>query len=94
MTINNGGGKNTNYNLNYRKEFDKSNHYFEIDANFSISPFNSDVDQKTTGDRIEGTRIEDLKSDNNILTMSADYYNSNDHRTWEFGLRGDLISEI
>lgn len=79
-------------NLNYRNEFDSKKHYLEIDANYSHFPniFDLDSELEQEGEPTEFI-FNDIRRDNKILTLSADYYKSvNKYTTFEFGLKSEL----
>ncbi len=75
-------------NLNYRKEFEGSKHYFELDANLAQYPnsFNLDLEQTETNDQ-GFTITDDQFRDNLITTLSADYFLDKEKNTYEFGLK-------
>ena len=78
-------------NINYRNEFDGQQHYLEIDANYAHFPnvfeLNSELEQEALPTEFISN---DIRRDNKVLTLSADYYKSlNQNATLEFGLKSE-----
>ncbi|PKH51782.1 hypothetical protein CXF68_14290 [Tenacibaculum sp. Bg11-29] len=85
-------GNNNDFNINYRKELNGSDHYIEADANYSFSPFKFNSDRKTDRDNSTTTELQgdNLIDSSNITTLNLDYYKNTEKSTLELGLRSEL----
>lgn len=87
-TENDNTGTNTDFNINYRKEFDGSSHYIEADANYSNNP-NEFVSNRITQTSLVNDKLENdfFLNESRVSTFSFDYYKSAKKSVFELGTR-------